>query len=331
MADQESYMLPRDSTESERLDSQHEYMRDLGYGHLIHPSINTANIRAIADIGTGTGIWLRETAQQLAGSRSNDGTIEFVGFDISSQQFPKQNLPNLELVVHDIVTPFPHEYQERFDLVHVRLLTYALKVEDLESAVKNAVNLIRPGGFLQWEESDAIDVWATPETARTRATVDLVCSERIARGLSPAFVLFSDGKEGVQLTTLKHSDAVEGKFNPLTWTEDMIRILHLETISSMNHEAPRVQAMKTDTVMLSALALLNAALSRRAAGVAAPAMSISEVRRLESEAAEIKEIIEAIKKSEDPASSTWDMEMTRILARKVAVADRKGAWMSLRR
>lgn len=136
-------MLPRDSTESERLDSQHEYMRDLGHGHLIHPAIKTANIRAIADIGTGTGIWLRETAQQLAESRPNNGPIEFVGFDISPQQFPKQNPPNVDLVVHDIVSPFPHEYQEKFDLVHVRLLTYALKADDLESAVKNAVSLIR--------------------------------------------------------------------------------------------------------------------------------------------------------------------------------------------
>ena len=124
-------------------DSQHEYMRDLGHGHLIHPAINTANIRAIADIGTGTGIWLRDTAQQLAESRSNDGAIEYVGFDISSQQFSKQNPPNLELVVHDIASPFPHKYQEKFDLVHVRLLTYALKADDLESTVKNAVSLIR--------------------------------------------------------------------------------------------------------------------------------------------------------------------------------------------
>lgn len=319
-------MLLRDNAESERLNSQHEFMRDLGHGHLIHPSVKTANIRAIADVGTGTGIWLRATAQQLAESRPNGEPVECVGFDISPQQFPAQNPPNLEFVVHDIVNPFPQEYQEKFDLVHIRLLSYAIKAKDLESAVKNAVSIIRPGGFLQWEELDIIDYWATPETDRTRSAIHHIYSERVARGLCPAIA--TPLVKMIQSLTLP---LPEGKFSPLTWTEDIMRIINLETITTINHEAPRVHAMKRDAISLGSIALLGTALSRRATGAADPTRSVSEVRQLESEGAQIKEILEAIKQGQDPASSTWDMDMTRIIARKVAVADSKGEWMSLRK
>ena len=143
MAENEAYMLKRDSEESRRLDIQHEYMRDLGHGHLIHPLVNTDNIRAIADVGTGTGLWLREIAHELTESTPNSGTIEFVGFDVSSLQFRGSSLPNVHFVVHDIVMPIPQEYQEKFDLVHIRCLSYALKAEDLASAVQNAASMIR--------------------------------------------------------------------------------------------------------------------------------------------------------------------------------------------
>ena len=56
MAEKEAYILKIDSEESWRLEIQHEYMRQLGHGHLIHPLVNTDKIRAIADVGTGTGI-----------------------------------------------------------------------------------------------------------------------------------------------------------------------------------------------------------------------------------------------------------------------------------
>ena len=138
-------MLSRDHEESERLDAQHHFARALAHGHLIQPSIPRSNLQTIADVGTGTGVWLREAARELA---TPDKPVEFVGFDISALQFPQDDVRGVEFVVHDIVRSFPPQYHGRFDLVHVRFLTYALKAQDLEKAVENVVQIIRECCFL---------------------------------------------------------------------------------------------------------------------------------------------------------------------------------------
>ena len=140
MATEEAYMLNRNHEESRRLDAQHHFSRELAHGHLIQPSIPQSGLRSIADIGTGTGIWLREAAQELA---TPNEQIEFIGFDISVQQFPKDSIQGVDFVMHDVVEPFPQEYHEKFDLVHVRLLSYALKEKDLDKAVENIIQILR--------------------------------------------------------------------------------------------------------------------------------------------------------------------------------------------
>lgn len=144
-------MLRRDAEESERLDQQHAFMRELAHGHLVQPSISTENLQAIADVGTGTGIWLRQAARELNlpnvsvtnGAAVGDTKPEFVGFDISAQQFSGDEIPGVQYAVHDIVHPFPTRYHGKFGLVHVRLLSYALKARDLHTAVENVIQIIR--------------------------------------------------------------------------------------------------------------------------------------------------------------------------------------------
>ena len=63
----DDYLLPRNATESERLNLQHKIFES-SLGYLIHPFIlqhvETPNtVVAIADIGCGTGVWLREAAK----------------------------------------------------------------------------------------------------------------------------------------------------------------------------------------------------------------------------------------------------------------------------
>ncbi|EMR64984.1 hypothetical protein UCREL1_8049 [Eutypa lata UCREL1] len=45
---------------------------------------------------------------------------------------------------------------EKYDLVHVRLLVAAMLPDEWEPAVRNLVQLLKPGGFLQWEECDFV-------------------------------------------------------------------------------------------------------------------------------------------------------------------------------
>lgn len=139
-------MLPRDNQESQRLNDQHEYFRQLSHGHLIHPSIPARQIHAVADVATGTGLWLRQLADELTLSRPVHGEESsfFVGFDISQQQFPPaDSLPSqMKFVVHDMVDAFPAQYHERFDLVNVRLVSYAVKASDLDRVVRNITQLL---------------------------------------------------------------------------------------------------------------------------------------------------------------------------------------------
>ncbi|KAL8756445.1 MAG: hypothetical protein Q9199_002927 [Rusavskia elegans] len=128
----EAYMLPRNTQESQRLDAQHEYMRQMSHGHLKHPSIPVQKLHAVADVATGT----------VHGQKPS-----FIGFDISDQQFPlPKGLPSHVAVnVHDMVKPFPTEYHEKFDLVNVRFVSYALKGAELDQVVRNVIQLLRFG------------------------------------------------------------------------------------------------------------------------------------------------------------------------------------------
>ena len=142
MATEEAYMLSRNQEESKRLEAQHQLMRHLNYGNLLHPSIPRSELRTVADVATGTGIWLREAAQELTRSEPKEN-VTLTGFDISAQQFPKEDIHGQNFVVHNAVEPFPPEYHQKFDLVHVQLLSYALKAQDLEVSVQNIIQIIR--------------------------------------------------------------------------------------------------------------------------------------------------------------------------------------------
>ena len=142
MATNDGYMLQRDTQESQRLNAQHDFFVSLSHGHLVHPSIPCKGLRAVADVGTGTGVWLRDVA---ASSAFSSRKTEFVGFDISSQQFPSvDELPsNVDLITQDVTKPFGPEYHEKFDLVSIRLLGYVIKVVDLEKIVHHIVQILR--------------------------------------------------------------------------------------------------------------------------------------------------------------------------------------------
>ena len=142
MAEGEVYMLQRDQDESIRLNKQSRLLHALFNKSAIHPSIPRDTIHAIADVGTGTGIWLEEVQHELEHARGGE-SMQYVGFDISEDLFPNLNDTLLEYVVHDAVTPFPEKYHERFDLVHLRFLSYGIKESQLEDCVDSVSKLIR--------------------------------------------------------------------------------------------------------------------------------------------------------------------------------------------
>lgn len=121
--------------------------RNIGY--LLHPSIanKLCGSPAIADVGTGTGLFLSQLAEVYP-----QATLR--GFDISSAMFPApEELPaNVELHIMDVKKPPPLEEHHRYDVVHARLLVAAMTAADWEVALRNTLLLLKPGGAIQWEE-----------------------------------------------------------------------------------------------------------------------------------------------------------------------------------
>lgn len=147
----ENYALSRGKTEPERLDIQHKlWTKNLGYD--VHPSI-ASRLNAfsrIADIGTGTGIFLIELSRQLP------TTCQLDGFDISDTLYPSPTtLPaNVSLTLQDARRPFPGILRQTYDFVHVKLMVSGLEKDDWEVVAANASHLLKPGGAIQWAEAD---------------------------------------------------------------------------------------------------------------------------------------------------------------------------------
>lgn len=138
----EVYMLARNLEESGRLNQQSKFLRALFKDSSFHPSIPRGSLHAIADVGTGTGIWLEEVRRELEDTQDRKA-VQYIGFDISPDQFPSHKHPALEYVVHDAVTSFPEQYHERFDLVHLRFLSYGIRENQLEDCVNSVSQIIR--------------------------------------------------------------------------------------------------------------------------------------------------------------------------------------------
>ncbi|KAI9372263.1 hypothetical protein BJX61DRAFT_534113 [Aspergillus egyptiacus] len=157
----EIYPLGRNKAESSRLDEQHRVLVDL-IGGPIDESVPGETLSAVADIATGTGVWLRE-ARKALGESSTRPERYYHGFDISSAQFPAES-DGINYSVQDVFKPFPAEQHGRYDLVHVRLLVLALKESEYQAAVKNILSLLKPGGYLQWVEIGFADLYDPAST-----------------------------------------------------------------------------------------------------------------------------------------------------------------------
>ncbi|GKZ63371.1 hypothetical protein AnigIFM49718_011444 [Aspergillus niger] len=206
-SEDQTYVLShrsKQTEEHERLNRQHNLIQQTFLNNqLIHPSIPLSSLKGgIADIGCGTGIWLQEVAQCLLSLDSDNGTLasaspttttlpSLVGFDLNAAAFPENPTPGIHLVQHDCTKPFDARYHGQFDLVNIRGLAYAITEEKLSRALDNALLLLRPGGYLQWTESEARLFKVFPETPDMLKAMEIIDLERRARDLVPYILHFN--------------------------------------------------------------------------------------------------------------------------------------------
>ncbi|KAK4082749.1 uncharacterized protein Triagg1_1639 [Trichoderma aggressivum f. europaeum] len=151
--------------EEQRLDTQHYNMWMPVAKHLLPPHIfghlmELDHPPAIADLATGTGIWLRDLATKLPSNARLDG------YDYDASKFTQASqLPdNVRLFPGDILKPFHEQLREQYDVIHVRMLLLGLKADQWAEAARNIKTLLRPGGWLVWEDLGHSGITCVPIT-----------------------------------------------------------------------------------------------------------------------------------------------------------------------
>ncbi|KAK8022824.1 hypothetical protein PG993_013591 [Apiospora rasikravindrae] len=150
MSQNDNYVFTRDLLDNSRLNlMHHHWVKDFGY--LIHPSIPTQgeNLK-VADIGSGTGMWLLD-----AGDRLHEST-QLVGLDISLDAAPPREAlpPNIKLREWDINEPVPDDLLAAFDIINLRFMIFVVRKDDVAETVGKLIQMLKPGGHLQWVEPD---------------------------------------------------------------------------------------------------------------------------------------------------------------------------------
>ncbi|KXS95961.1 hypothetical protein AC578_8091 [Pseudocercospora eumusae] len=178
----EQYPFNRNALASTRLDLQHQLWA-LSTGFLLHPKIPITPNAMIADVGCGTGIWSLALAKHLQESSPN-ATIE--AFDISlAQTLPKQwSPPNVKFQKLNIFDPVPTHLVGRYDIVHIRLFMLVVENGDPTPLLRQLLKLLKPGGYLQWQEYDpSMDklMLADPRTSAPK----LEALRDVLRGAAP--------------------------------------------------------------------------------------------------------------------------------------------------
>ncbi|KAL4796626.1 hypothetical protein BDV19DRAFT_78950 [Aspergillus venezuelensis] len=161
--DESLYLFEADEEERARLNNQHRVLVHIIDRKILHAPIDASTITTVVDVGTGTGVWLDALAAHLDPPASSDERIQrhYDGLDITPAHFPspKVHPENFAYDVWNILHPVPEDRKGKYDLVHVRLLAAAFARGQVATAVDNLVQMLRPGGWIQWEELDG-ETWA---------------------------------------------------------------------------------------------------------------------------------------------------------------------------
>ncbi|EFX03261.1 methyltransferase type 12 [Grosmannia clavigera kw1407] len=131
------YFIPNDDQQQTSIDITHQYLTLLLDGAFFLAPI-PQTVKRILDIGTGTGIWAIDVADQFPNA-------EVVGTDLS----PIQSTwvpPNTKFEVDDAAEPWTWP-ENSFDFVHIRFLNGA--ISDWNALFAQAFRCCEPGGWFE--------------------------------------------------------------------------------------------------------------------------------------------------------------------------------------
>lgn len=148
LANSKGYMLGRGHAAACRLNFQF-YLWKESFQFNIHPSIPIPSDPVIADIGTGTSIWLLDIAKSLP-----NATLDGYDIDLSNTPATPWLPKNITLSNWSIFDPVPEHLVGKYDVVHLRLLILVVENSDPTPVIRNVARLLKPGGYIQWDDLD---------------------------------------------------------------------------------------------------------------------------------------------------------------------------------
>jgi len=131
--------MPDDEREQERLDMQHEIFLQTMNRKLLAAPVNP-NAVHILDIGTGTGIWAIDFADEFPQSI-------VLATDLSPIQ-PSYVPPNCRFEVDDFDQPW--SFNQKFDVIHGRML--AGSSGDPKALLRQSFEALKPGGWVELQD-----------------------------------------------------------------------------------------------------------------------------------------------------------------------------------
>ncbi|KAG8988853.1 hypothetical protein FRB94_002183 [Tulasnella sp. JGI-2019a] len=142
-ATSESYMLPADKAEHDRLDLQHElFKRKIGGLYFKTDAVRRAlapkqDVQpTIIDIGTGAGTWATDMARHFP-------HVQVTGLDLAPANLVSPPPPNCKFECDDANLGLGH-YRNSFNVVHARMI--ATGITGYRALLSDIANMLRPEG-----------------------------------------------------------------------------------------------------------------------------------------------------------------------------------------
>ncbi|KAI0394522.1 S-adenosyl-L-methionine-dependent methyltransferase [Xylariaceae sp. FL0594] len=230
--DQAKFWLGRKKTEaaaaafrsSACLHLQHYLVQNTIGGYLLEPSIEEALLSPsspsspspsssvqlkVADLGCGNGVWLTELHSYLFSKYGGDSDVvqwQLDGYDITSGNFPHSAYLPSSVTLHerDILQKKDKKSEDEdeeddgtmgaYDVVHIRAFGSLVRTEAaLPLILGNACWMLKPGGFLQWEEmrGDRFIVESPPSPSSSvncKQITDILTMGLRAKGIDSSWV-----------------------------------------------------------------------------------------------------------------------------------------------
>lgn len=187
----EWYMSVKDqdvSSDMGRLTIFHHGFKQADSGTLLFAPIDfSTQSRAVLDVGTADGLWMRDVQASLP--QPPEGEHTFLGTDVNASYFPTPATKNITYLRYDVKDPIPPAWLNSFDLINLRMVLIAAGSGAAQrAAVTEHTRALKPGGWIQIGDCDRVCPTPVAENPRYHdmwACVRAVCSASGVDALEP--------------------------------------------------------------------------------------------------------------------------------------------------